>query len=77
MRGEEFWLIATGVPQKLKDVDPTLFVASGVVAFDLEMEFVKWRTHLDLSTDHSKFRCASYHQGISRRKGMGVPIHGG
>jgi hypothetical protein len=43
------------------DLDLSLYVASGVVAFDLARRSVKWTRHLDLTTDHVSLRCALPH----------------
>lgn len=34
-----------------------MYVASGVVVYDLVRRSVKWTVHLDLSTDHVSLRC--------------------
>jgi hypothetical protein len=41
------------------DLDVSMYIASGVVVFDLATHDVKWSTHLDLSTDHVNYRCAA------------------
>ena len=41
------------------DVDLSMYIASGIVVFDLATHTVKWTQHLDLSTDHVQFRCAA------------------
>ncbi|EFN59749.1 hypothetical protein CHLNCDRAFT_133372 [Chlorella variabilis] len=43
-----------------KDVELGLYVASGVVVFDLHRRSVKWSQHLDLSTDYTSFKAYAY-----------------
>lgn len=40
-------------------LDSTMYVASGLVAFDLARRSLKWTTHLDLTTDHVDLRCGA------------------
>lgn len=42
------------------DVDISKYLAVGVIVYDLNRQTVKWRQHLDLSTDQTKFRAVSY-----------------
>jgi hypothetical protein len=41
-----------------RELDLSMYVASGVVVFDLNTHGIKWSRHLDLSTDHVSYRCA-------------------
>ena len=43
-----------------KDLDLSMYVASGVVVYDLVRRSLKWSVHLDLSTDHVSLRCAAF-----------------
>ncbi len=36
--------------------DPSLYVAGGIVCWDLELEMWSWSVHLDLTTDHTRFK---------------------
>lgn len=40
-------------------VDPAMYIASGIVVFDLDKRGLKWNIHLDLTTDHVDLRCAA------------------
>jgi hypothetical protein len=40
-------------------LDLSMYIASGVVAFDLVRRTVKWSQHLDLTTDHVDYRCVN------------------
>ncbi|CAD7696447.1 unnamed protein product [Ostreobium quekettii] len=41
-------------------VEPSHYIASGIVVFDLYHKYVKWTAHLDLSSDKTKFRAYLY-----------------
>ena len=41
-------------------VDIGNYIASGVVVFNLRTRAVKWKQHLDMSTDHTTFRAYAY-----------------
>lgn len=43
-----------------KDVQIGKYIASGIVVFDMNSLSVKWKVHLDLSTDSTTFRAYAY-----------------
>lgn len=40
------------------DVNTKKYVAGGVAVFDVLSGKMKWHTHLDLTTDETKYRCS-------------------
>lgn len=50
-----------------KDLDLSMYVASGVVVYDLVRRTVKWSVHLDLTTDHVSLRCVLSYPFCSAR----------
>merc|ERR1711871_1182924 len=42
------------------DFDPTMYVAGGVVVWDLKNQNWAWTVHLDLTTDHTTFKALIY-----------------
>ena len=46
------------------EIDPGVdignYIASGVVVFNLRTRAVKWKQHLDMSTDHTTYRAYAY-----------------
>jgi hypothetical protein len=42
------------------DFDPSMYVAGGVVCWDLKNQAWAWSVHLDLTTDHTKFKALIY-----------------
>lgn len=40
-------------------IDPAMYIASGIVVYDLDKRGLKWSTHLDLTTDHVDLRYAA------------------
>eukprot|EP00892_Ulva_mutabilis_P001015 jgi/Ulvmu1/10914/UM007_0091.1 len=42
------------------DVDASMYVASGIVVYDLPRRTLKWSTHLDMTTDHVDLRAYVY-----------------
>ncbi|DBA92804.1 TPA: hypothetical protein ACH3X1_002991 [Trebouxia sp. C0004] len=43
-----------------KDVDISQYVGGGVAVFNLRSRNLRWQQHLDLSTDHTKYRAYMY-----------------
>ncbi|KAL0053870.1 hypothetical protein WJX82_000436 [Trebouxia sp. C0006] len=43
-----------------KDVDISQYVGGGIVVFNLRSRNLRWQQHLDLSTDHTKYRAYMY-----------------
>ena len=42
------------------DFDPTMYVAGGVVVWDLKNQNWAWTVHLDLTTDHTTFKVSAF-----------------
>lgn len=42
------------------DYDPSLYVAGGLACWDLQANEWSWMVHLDLTTDHTKFKALIY-----------------
>lgn len=43
-----------------KGVDASMYLATGLVVFDMVLHTVKWSVHLDLTTDHVDYRCVLF-----------------
>ena len=56
------------------ELDLSMYVASGVVVFDLATHSIKWSQHLDLSTDHVDYRCALRRALLVRRALSSLPM---
>lgn len=42
-----------------RGIDSAMYLATGIVVFDMVLHTVKWSAQLDLSTDHVDYRCAA------------------
>ena len=59
------WSTVAALPQVHRaeleaGLDISKYVAGGIVVFDIHTRAVKWRQHLDLSTDSTSFRAYIY-----------------